>query len=133
MIYITGDLHADHGISKLDNKNFKKGLSLTKDDYLIITGDFGLVWDKSKRQEYWRKWLNNKPYTTLFVDGNHECFDQLDAMPLVEWNGGKVHFVEDSIIHLTRGQIFNLQGKRFFTFGGADSIDKHSRLEGISW
>ncbi len=49
------------------------------------------------------------------------------------WNGGKVHFIESGIIHLMRGQVFDIDGTRFFTFGGAHSIDKMYRTEGISW
>ena len=49
------------------------------------------------------------------------------------WNGGKVHFVESKIIHLMRGQVFDIDGTRFFTFGGAHSIDKNLRAEGITW
>ena len=37
------------------------------------------------------------------------------------------------MIHLMRGQIFKIDGLKFFTFGGAYSIDKMSRAEGISW
>lgn len=37
------------------------------------------------------------------------------------------------MIHLMRGQIFTIDGLKFFTFGGAYSIDKMSRAEGISW
>lgn len=59
----------------INNRNFKKGKNLTKNDYLRITGDFGFVWDGSKTDEYWLNWLNKKPYTVLFVDGNHENFE----------------------------------------------------------
>ena len=32
-----------------------------------------------------------------------------------------------------RGQVFDICGKTFFTFGGATSIDKAWRSEGLSW
>ena len=85
MILITGDIHGSHDISKLDNtKNpiFKK---LTKEDYLIICGDFGLVWYNDMADTLWRTWLDEKPFTTLFVDGNHENFDLLYEFPEEEW------------------------------------------------
>ena len=47
--------------------------------------------------------------------------------------GGKAHKVYDSIYHLMRGQVYNICNKSIFTFGGASSIDKHLRVEGISW
>lgn len=43
-IFITGDTHDDLQIYKLDSHNFPEGQKLTKDDYVIICGDFGLVW-----------------------------------------------------------------------------------------
>lgn len=72
MIYITGDTHGPIDIHKL-NKRYFDDSTLTKKDYLIICGDFGLVWDNSPEEKYWLDWLNEKNYTTLFVDGNHEC------------------------------------------------------------
>lgn len=133
MIYVTGDLHGEIDISKLNTKNFPQQKNLTKDDYVIILGDFGLLWNDSKQEYYWRKWLDEKPWTTLFVDGNHESFDLLDNFPIEIWNGGKIHRINDSIIHLMRGQIFNIDGKKFFTFGGANTTDKEDRKEGKSW
>jgi DNA repair exonuclease SbcCD nuclease subunit len=132
-IYITGDLHGNIDISKLNNKNFPIQKELTKDDYVIICGDFGLVWNNSKEEIYWQKWLSKKNFTTLFVDGNHENFDKLNEYPIETWNGGKIHRISHSIIHLMRGQIFNINGKTFFTFGGASSVDKERRSEYISW
>lgn len=76
MIYVTGDIHGEVDISKLNTQNFSQA---KEGDYLIICGDFGLIWDikPSKNEEYWLKWLSKKPWTTLFVDGNHENFDRL--------------------------------------------------------
>lgn len=123
MIYITGDIHGDP--TRFSKEAFPEQDTMTKEDYVIICGDFGLVWDKeeSKNERYWLNWLQNKPFTTLFVDGNHENHDRLDAMPVSEWNGGKVHFVRPNVIHLMRGQVFTLQGQTYFTFGGASSHD----------
>lgn len=133
MIYITGDLHGEVDISKLNTKNFPIQNNLSKKDYLIILGDFGLVWDNSKQEKYWRDWLESKPWTTLFIDGNHENHDILDSLSVDIWNGGKVHKIGESIIHLMRGQVFNIDNKKFFTFGGAESHDKAYRKEGKSW
>ena len=69
----------------------------------------------------------------LLMVSNHENHDALDAYPVEFWNGGKVHKISDSIIHLMRGQVFTIEGKKFFTMGGAESHDKIYRKEGISW
>ena len=39
--------------------------------------------------------------------------------PVAEWHGGKVHRIRPHVLHLMRGQIFELEGCRFFTMGGA--------------
>jgi len=133
MIYITGDLHGSIDKSKLNTKNFPEQKSLTKNDYLIIAGDFGVIWDNSKEQVWLLKWIASKNFTTLFIDGNHENFDLLNQYPITEWNGGKVHQINDSIYHLMRGQVFTIDNKTIFTFGGAESVDKQYRREFISW
>lgn len=133
MIFITGDTHGGIDVKKLTTANFPTGKELTKDDYVIIAGDFGFIWDGSKEQWYWLNWLKDKPWTTLFIDGNHENFDMLNVYPVEQWNGGNVHKINDSVIHLMRGQVFTLQGLKFFTFGGGLSIDKQYRTEGKSW
>jgi predicted phosphodiesterase len=132
-IFITGDIHGTISVNRLSTDGFLEGKELTKDDFVIIAGDFGLIWSGDKEDRHWLKWLNEKPWTTLFIDGNHENFDLLEAYPIEEWNGGKARKIMPYIWHLTRGQMFTLHGKKFFTFGGAASIDKHHRTEGKSW
>ena len=124
MIYITGDCHAD--FTKFNMENFPEQKEMTKDDYVIICGDFGGVWAKdeeSEKEKWWLDWLESKSFTTLFVDGNHENFDRLYSYPVEEWNGGKVHRIRPSVIHLMRGQVFTIEDKKIFAFGGARSHD----------
>lgn len=132
MIYITGDTHGSIDIHKLNKRCFDDS-NLTKKDYLIICGDFGLVWDNSPEEKYWLNWLNEKNYTTLFIDGNHENHSLLNSYPIETWNGGKVHKIRDSVLHLMRGQVFTIDNHTFFTMGGADSVDKDWRTPGKSW
>jgi hypothetical protein len=122
-IYLTGDIHGDP--RRLSMLGFPEQKELTKEDYVIILGDFGLVWDnvESREEKYWLNWLNDKPFTTLFIDGNHENFDRLNSYPVETWNGGKIQKIRPSVYHLIRGQIFNIDGCKIFTFGGAKSHD----------
>ena len=132
MLYITGDTHG----------NFDRILKWTetakpnKDkDFLFILGDFGYIWD-NKRTSFEKDnldFISCLPFTTLFIDGNHENHERLNSMRVVNFSGGKAHKVYDSIYHLMRGQVYEIAGKRIFTFGGASSIDKHLRTEGMSW
>ena len=137
-IFVCGDIHAD--ISHISKRAMKKqNIKLTEKDYLIILGDFGGIWYYPesrfyKQDVYLQKWLSNQPWTTLFVDGNHENHDLLNQYPIEEWNGGNVHhIVKDKIIHLMRGQIFNIDGQTIFTMGGAQSHDIEIRQEWINW
>lgn len=120
-VWVTGDTHGDW-MNRLKMDSFPEQKEMSKDDYVIIAGDFG-IWDNSNREKYNLDWLENKSFTTLFVSGNHENYDILDSLPVEEWYGGKVNFIRPSVIHLMRGQIFNISGKSFFTFGGASSHD----------
>jgi predicted phosphodiesterase len=133
MIYVTGDTHRSLDIEKLNEVNFIEQKNMTKSDYLIICGDFGLVWNNKEEELYLRKWLDKKNFTTLFVDGNHENFNLFQSFPVKEWHGGKVHFIEPTVIHLMRGQVFEIEDFKFFTMGGATSIDREFRKEGVSW
>lgn len=128
-MFVCGDIHGDIDIRKLYNDDRLK--NLTKDDYVIICGDAGIVWNTTNDEMIAK--YDAFPFTTLFVDGNHENHDVLNSYPVTEWNGGKVHKISNSIIHLMRGQIYEINGKKFFTMGGATSIDKGLRTEGVSW
>ena len=98
-------------------------MELTKEDYIIICGDFGLCWAKDKTFEYHCKNFAEKPYTILWVQGNHENYDLLRNYPISQWHGGLVQAIHPSVLHLMRGQLYNICGKRIFTMGGASSHD----------
>lgn len=132
MIFVTGDTHGGMDIHKLAKANFDDS-KLTKDDFLIICGDFGLVWNGGKDEQNWLDWLNQKNYTTLFLDGNHENFQMLDSMKPELWHGGYIHKINNSVFHLMRGQVFEIDNRTFFVMGGATSVDKQFRTLGISW
>lgn len=138
-VFITGDTHGRMDIDKLCAMNFD-ARGLTKNDYVIVVGDLGLVWDSApdasshaRRNEDALDWLDEKPWTTLFVDGNHENHDRLASYPVSEWHGGLVHFIRGSVIHLMRGEMFNIDGALYFAMGGAASIDRDCRVAGVSW
>lgn len=120
MIYVTGDTHGEY--QRLSSRFFPEQKSMNKNDYVIICGDFG-IWRDDKEHRYWMDWLENRPFTTLFADGNHENFDMLSQMPAVCWNGGLVHAIRPSVLHLMRGQGFLLRNRRVFVMGGAASHD----------
>ncbi|MEE0993225.1 MAG: metallophosphoesterase [Bacteroidales bacterium] len=122
MIYITGDCHGDW--SRFSSDSFPEGKNMTRDDFVIVCGDFG-IWQPSNSEKYWLDWLSEKSFTVLFVDGNHENFDRLNGgeFPIVDFHGGKAHKIRENVYHLMRGYIFDICGKSVFAFGGARSHD----------
>lgn len=145
VIYFTGDIHGEIDIEKLSYRHWNESRNLTENDYLIIMGDFGLPFLDSDVDEqnkpangeyrYWIKWLSGKPYTILWIDGNHENFNYWNRQEVSEWHGGKVqiHPHAPNVIHLMRGEIYEIDGMTFFVFGGAMSHDKEYRKPNITW
>lgn len=122
-IFITGDIHAEI-YPRFSNASFPAQKGLTKDDIVIVAGDFGIPWtDGGAQDAYALRELEKRPFTTCFVDGNHENYDLLEQYPEQMWHGGRVHRINDSVIHLMRGQVFDIDGTTIFAFGGAASHD----------
>lgn len=128
MIYVTGDTHGD--LSRFKDPALKK---LGRGDILIICGDFGFIWNGSKREKSVLRKLSEKEYTIAFLDGCHENFDILDSIPVSEWCGGKAQVIAPNLIHLMRGQVYDIQDKRIFTFGGGHSQDFDFRRDSSNW
>ena len=160
-IYVTGDTHGadkygpfsvDGFVHRLNMDSFPEQKFMTKDDYVVILGDFGGVWDchgESKKEKHDLDWLDSRNFTTLFVPGNHENYDRLTGItdkklldtwifkgvseeekekiktgyPQKAWNGGVVREIRPSVLMLERGYVFNIDGCKCFAFGGARSHD----------
>lgn len=130
MIYITGDLHGNQVLWHQSINSFLKN-----EDIIIILGDFGIGFYDGRYwpEEMFYDYLAEQRYTVLFIDGNHEDFDKLKTYPISDWHGGGVQFIRKNVIHLMRGEIYNIDGKTFFCFGGGYSLDKDYRFPGITW
>ncbi len=128
MIYVTGDMHGEQ--ERFSDPKLKK---LKRGDYLIVCGDFGFIWDGSPAERAFIRKLSKKKYTTLFIDGAHENFSILDSYEVSKWNGGKVHLISDKVIHLMRGQIYEIEDQTIFTMGGGVSDDMDLRFENDTW
>ena len=120
-LYITGDTHGD--FSRFRPESFYEQERLTKEDVILVAGDFGGVWYGDSRDDAGLNFLDSRPFTTAFVSGNHENYDALAAYPQAEWHGGRVRTIRPSVLMLERGQVFDLGGRMFFVMGGASSHD----------
>lgn len=111
---------------------FAERMELSEKDVVIILGDCGIFWrkDGSDAKSFISYFERYYKFSLYFIDGNHERFPSLNALKEDE-NG--MGYVSEHIRHLKRGRIYNIQGKKILTIGGADSIDKLRRIEGLSW
>ena len=93
-IFVTGDTHGDFYSLSQFNQRMPE---LDKDDYVIVCGDFGLIWNyegEDEGERFKKRLLNNYNFTTLFVEGNHECFDRLKTFPIKDFKGGKIRRIK---------------------------------------
>lgn len=127
-VYITGDKHQQYnGLF-----TFARKMELNENDYVIVLGDMGLFWrhDKKDADSFIKYFEENYKFHLYFLDGNHENFKLLNMLDEDENHMG---YVSPHIRHLKRGCRYNIDGKDILTIGGADSVDKFRRVEGLSW
>ncbi len=124
MIYFLSDPHGDLSFTALDNylENAKA------EDLLIILGDICLEFEQTKKNKAFTERFLNIDKKIAFLDGNHENFEYINSFPEEEWNGGRVHRLTDNIVHLMRGEIYEIEGNTFFTFGGCKSSAKWKEI-----
>ncbi|WP_262398182.1 metallophosphoesterase [Zongyangia hominis] len=125
---MTGDLHGD--LERLKSKSFKK---LKKGDTLIVCGDFGFVWDGGKKEQKVLKWIGKRRYQVLFVDGTHENFDRLFDYEKYEFGGAEARHISGKLSYLQRGCVYEIEGKKIFTFGGGESENIETREKNKLW
>ena len=128
MIYATGDLHGD--ITRFREKDIKR---LRKNDYLIICGDFGFLWDGSDREKKLLRWIGKRRYSVLFVEGVHDNLYLLSKYPEEEWNGGRTRVISGRLRQLCRGSVFNIDGRRIFAFGGGETPSAEMIDISVGW
>jgi len=133
-ILLSGDTHGDP--RRFANQKVRVFCGDEYPSHAIILGDFGLIWStliNDPYEKHWIKWLDEKPWITLATLGNHENYERIYQLPLVDLYGGKAYKVSDKVYILQHGHVFTIEGKKFFNFGGAVSIDKARRQNRVSW
>lgn len=85
MIWATGDCHGN--FERFKPEYFPEQSEMTKEDIVIICGDFGGVWFDGSRDDDALGRLECLPFTLAFVNGNHENYDAIAAYSVEEWRG----------------------------------------------
>lgn len=130
MLYVRGDIHADP-ISAFSFRNHPEMRTLTKDDYMVILGDFGVVWGPGceKDTHYKLNWLNNRPQKTVVLLGNHDNWDWALSLPKIDTEIGEVrqcvfeNIVYDNIYIVADPSVLNICGEKCFCIPGAECHD----------
>lgn len=139
--FITGDIHGTHDWQKLFNFNAEYIFSpnkLDKSDVMIVAGDWGNIWcgynhtaEENKNKEK----LESLNYSFFVVLGNHENYDRIYNLPTKQAYGNIVWYEPKfpSIVYAQRGLVYNINGSKFWCFGGAFSVDLEYRQPHKSW
>lgn len=133
MVYLTGDTHGDFERFI----GFSVRMRPSKNDVMIVLGDAGLNYYKSQRDKDIKKFVNDFPFTTFCIHGNHEIRpEDIPSYKTKEYCGGIVWYEEEfpKIVFAKDGEIYNLDGYQCIVIGGAYSVDKFYRLKnGWRW
>lgn len=127
-VVFAGDWHGDYEVAATAYAYAQEQDA----DLIIQVGDFG-IWphtDGLKYLEMVKRFAGVTGIPVAFVDGNHEDFDQLYAMPLHETG---VRPVRPGVVHLPRGFVWSWGDVRLAAFGGATSVDSDLRVPGHTW
>lgn len=128
MVVIIGDVHGRPDVI------WEAMQELPPGSIIICTGEFGYgFYDHYCSEEKFYDYIARQDFTICFIDGNHEKFPILNSLPISIWNDGKAHVIRHNLVHLMRGEIYTINDKRIFTFGGGYSIDREIRTAGVDW
>jgi Icc-related predicted phosphoesterase len=131
IIHAIGDVHGEWN-------HLNKHIDIYKPDILFICGDFGwwphfhgsTKFDGSGKP--WNQYGIINPSTKIYwCDGNHENHDDLDN--LVSKHGIIPIEIMKDVYYMPRGSVLTINNKNVLFFGGANSIDKNSRIQGVTW
>lgn len=126
-VSFLGDIH--RSLNAID-------ILMARDNPNIIfsLGDFGMVWEGDKDDEYLDYIEMMYPQTKfLVIPGNHENYDLIERYSQKTIYGAKAYQIRKNIFYIKRGEIVTLGTTNFMCISGADSIDKILRTEGYTW
>jgi len=136
--YVFGDYHGAINSENyfLTTKQFPEQKSLSKKDIVFQLGDFGLPWFYPELTNFYKKELAHltelasKKYTLFIIPGNHDNYDLINKLPLIDFYQGQAYIFETKngpIYFAKRGEIYVIDNKIIFTFSGAKTSDMEER------
>lgn len=135
MLVCSGDFHGDE--TRVSYRRYPELRGLKEGDIFFQLGDFGILWDfnyPSKRDAYKLKQINDKPWTTIAIVGNHENYDVIEKMPIIEKFGGCMrqcvynNIVYKHIFIIDHITILDIEEKHILCIPNAESHDIHHLL-----
>ena len=127
IVYVAGDWH---GNTQWANGRLQSiGMSDGPAGVLHV-GDFG-IWPGDSGKRYLdsvEKICARHGIAIWVTPGNHEDWTQLKAL----W-ASDTTYIREHIRILRPGERFQLGGRTFVSLGGAPSMDRHLRTEGVNW
>lgn len=128
MIWYVGDIHgmAEH-VAAIDSAAVEAGVNT-----IVQVGDFGIHWPGIKCPL--AKYFNSRTSgpTWLTCGGNHDNWPKFFEAAAEQ---GEPNLVElaTGCYFVQRGCVHTISGIKHIFFGGAESTDKHMRVEGRTW
>lgn len=132
---VVGDTHGNSGTPGFTDRvcKFAKYHGI---DTVYQVGDFG-IWDHTQTGIQFLDSLSQaadkRGLVWFFVAGNHENYDSLAVYAEKNTLGNGMVPIRDNIIWLGRENVWQHGNIMMGCVGGAYSIDKHARTQGISW
>jgi len=135
MIIYVGDIHGQAKyVEKIDKIAAEIGI-----EFVVQVGDFGIRWGGQScpiHKYFMKRDRKNRPGPIWYTcGGNHDNWDKWGQLAEKQSDSGDLKTVElaPGCFYVVRGTTIDLAGKKHLFFGGAESIDKHTRSEGSTW
>ena len=132
-IVVAGDWHGDEEWAISVIRRVPRLLAAESQRIVLHLGDFG-IWPDQHGKAYLDRVsgaLAEAEAELWFVDGNHEDFAQLGKLDENPGPDGRVTVVP-RVMHLPRGYRWNWHGLTWLACGGAVSLDRAVRTEGVT-
>lgn len=123
MIYFASDMHAENRRALEEYERIA-----TEGDLLIILGDLGIGFQDTEENRAFDGYFLSLRANIAFIDGNHENHPLINSYPRERWCGGEVHRLSPNIVHLMRGNVYDIVGESFFVMGGCKSSPKWKEM-----